>query len=168
MANFIVKVEKDWIYENLRCVVVMTVLGHRCGYVGVPKNHSLYGKKYDEKIEISEFEKQKFEMSEIGKRGVIPFLLREYITIDTFFDVHGGITYADGESNYPVESDLWWFGYDCAHSGDEKDLSVIDDELKDFFIKYPYPGGVIRTLEYCISECESLATQLLKFWEEKI
>lgn len=171
MASFIVKMEKDWTYKNLRCVVIMTCMGHRCGYVGVSKTHSLYGKDYDEKIEISDVKKQEFERSDIGKRGIIPFLFRENITIDTFFDVHGGITYADGgeNSDYPVESDLWWFGYDCGHSGDEKDLSAIDDEkTKEFFIKHPYPNGIVRTLEYCISECESLAEQLLKFEEEKI
>ena len=40
------KVERDWHHEGLRCVVVLADLGHRCGYVGVPKSHPLYGKGY--------------------------------------------------------------------------------------------------------------------------
>ena len=39
------------------------------------------------------------------------------------FSCHGGLTYSGGgeNSSYPISSDLWWFGFDCAHCGDEPD-----------------------------------------------
>ena len=42
------KVEKDFIVEGYRCVIVGQSLGHRCGYIGLPKGHPLHGKDYDE------------------------------------------------------------------------------------------------------------------------
>jgi hypothetical protein len=64
-------------------------LGHLCGYVGVPQRHPLYGRSYDEVYDL----------------------------IDP--EVHGGLTYAD-QGNEAVGEDLaaWYFGFDCAHSGD--------------------------------------------------
>ena len=157
-------VEKDWIYRDLRCVVIMTSMGHRCGYVGLSKTHFLYGVEYNEEIKISEEAKENFKKSDIGKRGILSIFCfdGETITPGVFFNVHGGITYAAGSGDYPVKSDLWWFGFDCAHAGDAKDLSILSEDIKEIELKYPL-GGELRTLEYCIYECESLADQLLKF-----
>ena len=87
-------VESDFIHKELRCVVVFTRMGHRCGYVGVPKEHILYGKSYSDILED--------------------------------LDVHGGITYSEGNNNYPVITNdkLWWFGFDLAHYMDGKDLDL--------------------------------------------
>ncbi len=50
------RVEKDWKCAGLRCAVVASLeLGHRCGYVGVPKSHLLHGADYDEQS-VSEIE----------------------------------------------------------------------------------------------------------------
>lgn len=63
-------------------------------------------------------------------------------------DVHGGVTFFDtpywteartAESNFFV-------GFDCAHSGDATSYS------KD---------GVLRSLEFCVEQCEDLAKQLM-------
>jgi hypothetical protein len=64
-------------------------LGHLCGYVGISQEHPLHGKSYD----------------------------AAYGAIDP--DVHGGLTY-DGEGRVDSGEDpaLWYFGFDCAHSGD--------------------------------------------------
>ena len=122
------KIEKDWMYKKYRCVVIMTSMGHKCGYVGITKKHFLYNKDY----------------------WSIPD-----------FDVHGGITFSDGgkNSDYPIKSNLWWFGFDCAHASDAKDLSVVDNYIKEIEKKYPI-GGILRSLNYCISECENLVDQL--------
>lgn len=73
------------------CLIVRNDFGALCGYVGLPPEHPLHGKDYD----------------------------------DANVDVHGGLTYANacggdichmprtGESD-----DVWWLGFDCAHSGD--------------------------------------------------
>ena len=46
------KVESDFEFKGCRCVVVFASMGHRCGYVGLPKEHICEGKDYDE-IDVS-------------------------------------------------------------------------------------------------------------------
>jgi hypothetical protein len=139
-------VESDFTYEGLRCVVLFQMLGYRCGYVGVPKVHELYGKDYDDV----------YDKLEDG--------------------VHGGLTYAGGgeESEYPVESNLWWLGFDCAHYGDGKDLDLAKEYFKEdekivkqlemtAQIESMYPiYEPVRSLQYVENECKSLVNQINK------
>ena len=48
-------IEKHWVYKGFPCVVkVIEHLGHRCGYVGLTKDHPLYGqKRYDFDLECN-------------------------------------------------------------------------------------------------------------------
>ena len=163
------KIEIDDTYKDLRYVVLMTRMGHRCGYVGVSNESILYGKNYqnDIPIRIGDMLNQP-----VGKRGVLNLLSMlgkdedDNINIGCFFNVHGGITYSgSGEDDYPVPSSLWWFGYDCGHAGDGRDLSVLDDEEREIFSRSIFPGDVIRTKEYCIEECKSLIDQIKKLEE---
>ncbi len=148
------RVEKDWHFNDLRCVVIMTSMGHRCGYVGVPIEHPLFAVNYSESI--PDFLKSKIEEVKegpIGKRGILSLFCADFDnpSLDMLFDVHGSLTYSGGGllSEYPVNSNLWWFGwwfgYDCAHCDDGNHAN---------------PGLPIRSLGYCIGECESLAKQL--------
>ena len=73
------------------CILVRSGLGAWCGYVGVPPGHPWHSKGYD----------------------------------DVEANVHGGLTYAEPctgvvcREPQPGESDnVWWLGFDCAHSGD--------------------------------------------------
>ena len=127
------RVEKDWMTESgLRAVVVVQDHGSRCGYVGVPEGHAASGKDYDE-LDIN---------------------------------VHGGLTYAGCNDSYPAPSDgLWWLGYDCAHWGDVRDPSLMTPDYKELHDKGLFTSalddyGVVRSLDYCIEQCESLAKQL--------
>lgn len=142
--NFIV--EKDFEYKGLRCVVIFTRMGHRCGYVGIPKLHKLYGKDYDEGFD-------------------------EENSIECHFDVHGGITYAGESEDYPVKTDdkLWWLGFDTAHCGDGKDIDlslkygILDEKTYGILKESENMFGSdseVKSLEYCIDECKSLAEQL--------
>ena len=45
-------VEKEFNHNGLKCVVIFSNMGHRCGYVGVPKWHPLYGKDYMDYLDI--------------------------------------------------------------------------------------------------------------------
>jgi len=156
------KVESDFMHEGFRCAVIMTDMGHRCGYVGIPKDHPLHGIEYTAKAKCL----PKADVSEqpIGKRGIIPLLCldenEDYLSAECYFNVHGGITYSGGR-NYPVESDgLWWFGYDCAHCDDGKDYEAIENEyVKEIELQFP-SHGVVRTNAYCVQECKNLAEQL--------
>jgi len=68
------------------------------------------------------------------------------------FDVHGSVTYSgNGEGKYPVESNLWWFGFDCAHLGDASESTIM----------WGFDDGVFRSTKYCIKECERLADQIV-------
>ena len=114
--------EKEWTTRaGLKAVVIAQDMGHRCGYVSVPKEHPWYGKDYNE--------------------------------VD--LDVHGGVTYAG------MRDDLWWFGYDCAHLGDARDPELMSDEFKSIRIMLMnFEGDTIKTLDFCVNECESMAAQL--------
>ena len=76
---------------GLPCMMRRGPLRNWCGYIGVPAQHFLYGKEYDE---------------------YIPELKQ---SMGSFFRVHGGITFSGfiGE-----ERELRWIGFDCAHLGD--------------------------------------------------
>jgi len=115
-------IEKDWITQaGLHAVVVhiasrMGFGEWRCGYVGVPKTHPWFGKGYNDEGPIN-------------------------------CDVHGGLTYADNTLYVqPDDTDLWWFGYDCAH---------FDDGV--------YGYGDRKELSFCVEECENLANQLVNY-----
>ncbi|MBR0575713.1 hypothetical protein KCG48_05075 [Proteiniclasticum sp. BAD-10] len=135
MSQYIV--EKEFEHEGLKCVVLFGPLGHRTGYVGVPKGHPYFGKDYDER-----------ELSAV--------------------DVHGGLTYAGGGGNYPIKSDLHWFGFDCAHIGDGADFYLAltlfpeNKEYIELMRAFCSNHGVVRSMEYVEKECRSLADQLNK------
>jgi len=162
------KLEKDWITSSgLRAVVLIVYFDkrqhHRCGYVGVPVNHPFHGKGYSEQLpEISTEATQ----VPIGKKSFLlaltagvnsdgPEAIRR--SLDVAVDVHGGLTYADGSANYPVDNsdNLWWFGFDCAHYRD----APIEPGPND----YNDPEASVKTLEYVMTECENLAKGIQKF-----
>lgn len=133
-------VEREFEHCRLKCVVVMRDMGHRCGYVGVNKDHPLYGAFYDDE------------------------------TISNL-DVHGGITYSsDGSGQYPIESDLWWFGFDCAHYMDLNDHGAalkyfphLREQIlfrKQIDERYKIDGAFVRTIKYIKEQCKILAEQL--------
>jgi len=125
-------VEANWVTEaGLQAAVVIHPAGHRCGYVGLPEGNPNHGKDYND--------------------------------IDA--EVHGGLTFAGGSKDYPVESQgLWWLGYDCAHLYDARDPELMSGEYKKLYDKGMLrefdEGSTIRSLDYCMSQCESLAKQL--------
>lgn len=123
-------IEKDWMYKGLRCVVLANhEVGHRCGYVGVGKEHICYGRDYDEVLGI---------------------------------DIHGGLTYSKAAQDYPVKSDLYFFGYDCGHCGDQIDPDIFTGDWKPI----RYSDSSVKTFEFCIKECETLADQLINYTED--
>ena len=168
-------VEREFEHAGYKCIVTFIDMGHRCGYVGVPKIHPLYGKGYDEHLEIKK--------SDIGDReisGIFPLFSAcldedERIRIDAYFQCHGGITYTGGGENseYPIKSDLWWFGFDCGHAGDKADLNYAmqkfpnrKEEYRTRILienKYLIEYDVIRTEEYVAEEWKKLAEQLKEF-----
>ena len=179
MRNKRYVVEKEFDYLGYKCVVTFNTMGFRCGYVGLPKEHCLFGKTYDDYLDIKKSDIEEKEIS-----GVFPMLSLlldedERISIECYFNCLGGITYSNGgrKSNYPINSDLWWFGFDCAHAGDKADLNYAmqkfpnrQEEYRTRLLienKYLIEDDVIRTEEYVAEECKKLAEQLKIYDDNK-
>lgn len=75
---------------------------------------------------------------------------KDYDELDV--EVHGGLTFGNGAK----------FGFDCAHFYDAKDPELMSDEYRKIYERWPRfdEGGTVRTLEFCVAECERLAAQL--------
>lgn len=168
-------VEREFEHVGYKCVVIFGNMAHRCGYVGIPKNHTLYGKNYDYHLEIKKSDIWGREVS-----GIFPLLgacidKDERIRIEAYFQCHGGISYSGGgtNSNYPIKSDLWWFGFDCGRAGDKADLDYAIQKFpsrKEIYqmqkmieSKFPVGVDVVRSEEYVADECKKLAEQLKEF-----
>ena len=145
--------EKDWVTRaGLRAVCLFANNSHRCGYVAVDKSHPLYGMEYSTDCKVLKQRLKEIQDGPVGKRGIVSLFCWDGKTAspDIVFDVHGGLTYSGGKGDYPAAGDdLWWFGFDCAHSGDRTKYHNGD-----------YSEGEERTLEYVEQECESLTEQL--------
>lgn len=130
--------KKQWLDEDtgFPCLIKRNrTWGVLCGYVGVNKNHSLYEKNYDE----------------------------AHTTYD--ISVHGGLTYSDkcnGNEEDGIchvveeneDGDIWWFGFDCAHSFDIN--PAYSHRLP------PFPDEAYRDFKYVEDEVKKLALQLRK------
>lgn len=144
-------IENDWItLAGLRAICLRVDGDWRCGYVEVPADHPLFNVDYNEHSKALSSAWVAAQEGPIGKRGIIPVFCAlgdpTRATPDRVLDVHGSLTFsAAGKNGYPVKSEGWWFGFDCAHAGDQTKFSV---------------DGVFRTVEYVMQECESLANQL--------
>jgi hypothetical protein len=133
-------VEKEGKYRGLSYVVIFCggYEPHRCGYVGIGKDHRLFGFGYSDRI--PGMDRKEIERMEVGDRGVMTIFCeagREGVSPALYFDVHGGITLATGEGKYPIETgpDIWWYGFDCAHCNDTIEhwtMEAVESECKQF------------------------------------
>lgn len=169
------KIEKDFEYKNYRCVVIFGDMGHRCGYVGIKPGHPLYKKELTDYLDIP---KSELDGKEIGNRSIIPIFFAAFddddrIRMDVYFNVHGGLTYSSNNNGtYPVESNLWWLGFDCGHYGDGKDLDLVekywgDDPRIQTMLRieksYPYTDDEpVRSMDYVTNECKALVNQIIE------
>lgn len=172
IAKPVTRVERIWhTPSGLIAAVIMTDLGHRCGYVGVPAGHPLYGAAYsDETLALKPPE----ENTPVGERDALTLLgaaIKGRLTSapEVVFDVHGGVTYAGTLSHLPVKvkesgASLWWFGYDCGHCDDApapEHTAWLQQTYPGLPVMWEtWPGRVHRTLDYCIDQCNSLAEQI--------
>lgn len=112
--------------------------GHWCGYVGVTADHPHFGKSYE--------------------------------TPDV--DVHGGLTFADACSPGETEDrgichvpgigepdHVWWFGFDCAHSGDRSPRDAAMEATGNPLYARDWKEDY-KSLRYVQVQCAKLAAQL--------
>lgn len=138
-------------HNGLPCRVVLTSMGHRCGYVGVPDGHPWHGKSYNEPVSVPKRVLERpIDVDKVGVLNVFCAALEETqeamergeLDLVLAVDVHGGLTWSDSRpaSDESDPDATWWLGFDCAHAGDHP--SVQDGE-------------------YVANECRSLADQIV-------
>jgi hypothetical protein len=135
----------EWEHAGLPCLATRGPCGHWCGYAAVLPGHPFHGKSYDDPNVV----------------------------------VHGGLTYADkcGGSVCHVPKpgepdDVWWFGFDCAHSGDY--APMLGRYRNRGQKSYDHAAAVAaddwnieqyRTLDYVRAQASALAEQLAALHE---
>ena len=148
MKSYII--EKEWISNGLKCIVVFQRGGYRCGYVEIPQTHPLFGKYYNNYINDS-----------------------TNVEIKDFFNVHGGITFSEEFSEQSANHN-WFFGFDCAHWNDKFDFDLAEKYFPEEKTLYSILKSTstnstsekdcsIKTLDYVVEQCESLAKQLIDY-----
>lgn len=125
----------NWVDEvtDLDCLIVRNHMGALCGYVGVVPGHPWYEFGYD----------------------------------DVAVAVHGGLTFAarcheSGDEGGSVchrprkgrPSDVWWFGFDCAHGWDR--IPVLEQLDPPLFVE----DAKYRDLAYVLTQVQLLAIQV--------
>ena len=128
-------VESDFICEGLRCVVVFGDLGHRCGYVGVPKGNPLHGKDYFDPA-----------LAGVECHGGLTY--------------SGGRNYP-----VLNDDGLWWFGFDCDHAWDAIDIDALKSKFPDSshldLAELPWKReGHVWTQQEVENECRRLVQEL--------
>jgi hypothetical protein len=128
---------------GLPCLIVRNRRGALCGYVGVPATHPAHGLDHD-----------------ADALGTV--------------EVHGGLTFARGCGHGTDETvgichvpapgepdDVWWFGFDCSHSGDASPAILARERARGWEeIEMPWGPDVYRDVAYVTTTCASLAAQL--------
>jgi hypothetical protein len=127
------------------CILARGGAGSWCGYAAVPPGHPWHGKEY------------------------------EHVDVE----VHGGLTYARECAGHvchvpkPGEpDDVWWLGFDCAHSGDIVPGDIACDVMIDKMraengepplvrsLRGGYWHDSYKTIAYVRAETERLAEQV--------
>ena len=158
------KVIKKWnIYSNYKAIIIANMGGFLKGYIGVPPESVLHGKRA--KSCINEIPKE--YLNKEGKK------LSNIIGDIKSIKVHGGVTSSweckDGE----FEKGYWFFEFHTSHDSDLHSKEIIfkyfneeKELLRASEVFYEYQryskirGATHKDLNYVIAECEALASQL--------
>ena len=72
---------------------------------------------------------------------------------DLAIQVHGDLTYGDGAT----------FGFSCAHYGDKPDMDLMSEDYRKIHERYGTAFyldiATVKSLDFCIEQCESMAAQ---------
>jgi len=120
---------------GLPCLIVRGPAGALCGYVGVDEKHSLFETDYDS-VDYDQVETHwglTFSSKCCPREGGL------------------GICHAPGENE---TDNVWWFGFDCGHSGDY--CPAYSSDVGDGYDSY-------RTIAYVERKVRTLAKQLLDY-----
>jgi hypothetical protein len=149
-----------WERAGSHCVILrMKHGGNHNGYVGVTSDHPLYRVGYSDRV-ATDFPWREQEVS-AKELGVIPLLLgacsdEPGVSVEFLLPCHGGITYSanalhDHSGVLIGPDELFWFGFDTAHSGDVRPTEVYREEYScvfegDEYRDWAYVEGVVNGL----------------------
>jgi hypothetical protein len=164
--------------EGLPCAMIRNDIGVWCGYVGVDSNHPLFGLPTNHPLRLpaSWFENRR-GFQGAGVLDVFVFALSgaqldEACPISLAFEVHGGVNYANDHVPCHEPDERWWFGFDCSHAGDrvprlnvdmmiDQMIETMPEKVRDIMRNVCHPPTIYRDQSYVVSECQSLAAQLI-------
>lgn len=135
-------IENTFTYKGYKCVVIFQALCHRCGYVGITKDHSLYGLDYDEIPVICHG----------GVTYTSPTLFGHENETDIFWIGFDCAHYNDGKD---YEAGRKYFADDTALIESMTRWGELDKQ-------YPYDQEV-RTQEYVEEQCRQIVDQLIEY-----
>ena len=159
--------EVEMIHElGYKYKVIFGEMGHRCGYVYIPRDYLLSD---DMKFAIS----PDSDGLTIQELEYLSLMLNCYNDDFNTLKVHGGITFNEALEDVDInesEDFIYCLGFDCGHSGDMKDEECFktyfpetSDTRRRFWFgdKYPmFNRGSIKTKLFCVQECLNLIKQL--------
>jgi hypothetical protein len=152
----------NWTDDRTRlpCAMRRGPVGAWCGYVGLPNDHPLSGKSYNDIVPVA---KAVLERTvNVDSVGVINLFCASLhasdfeqgrLPLSLALDCHGGLTFSGSPPWLP--DGYWWFGFDCSHSGD-----FIPGSAKLFGRDEPRDGEVYRGFDYVQNIVTALARQL--------
>ena len=136
-------IESAFTYKDYKCVVLFQSLCHRCGYVGIPKGHSLY---------------------DIGDYDDIPVVCHGGVTY-TSHNLHGFDTCNDifwigfDCAHYNDGKD-----YEAGRKYFADDISHIESMARWEELDKQYPcGEEVRSQEYVEEQCRQMVDQLIEY-----
>ena len=170
MTEVVKSIDLEFGFHGL---IVKHVMGHLCGYVGVPCEHPLYEMAYDQCLQgcrpvpaswrtiyadartIPDFpplpeipdsmEDPPWDTWPCGWQG------EKHPTPENQFKVHGSVDYG-GRGVLGMKPELWYFGFRCDHVGD-----VIPAAPRN------WPDAVYRDEAYVEAQVRSLYDQLRSY-----
>lgn len=124
----------DFVSSGFACLMTRAVLGHWCGYVGVPEGHAYFAKDYDH--------------VDVSVHGGL-----------TYADHCQGAICHVPKPGMPEK--VWWLGFDCAHLGD-KIPGMYTTKLRAMGVGLRDRDESYKDMNWVKRETKRLAKQLSK------
>lgn len=183
----------DWEFHGYHCALRRNEWGSWCGYVGITSTNPLFKLGMSEPSEYLNARLKTLNESYMDDKTPVISIMLEMLTNRKLqptpaitLKVHGGITWADCHILYnPEDDNIWWFGFDCAHSTDLSpylkemtEISLTIPEIREFYdnmtamlrtalggdfnpdLEHYEDERTYRTMDYAKNETEELAQQL--------
>lgn len=135
--------EKSFEFAGYKCVVLMTKMGHRCGYVGIPKDNRLYKKYYDE---LNKY---------IGCHGGLTYSSSELHCVndkDTWWIGFDCAHFRD-RPDFTTAKQMFKYNQKVI-----KSLEIMEEMTI-------YECGTVKTLAFCEEQCKDIVKQVINLDE---